>query len=231
MGNRILQWFKRRFKELDHLEEYFPLLFTRWQAAIWGGSVLAVAFGWHFITADWPYPVKLAACIVALFFAGYHVWRTDHLRLQQKIDVTKLLTQRYTFDGRDGILYYFEIINISEALTIHGVRVQLQQIEPEVGDLNWLPVTLQQKHDNQLPHALVFDLNPHEPKNIDLVSAFCGDGFFSVHHIAGKSVNQRVPATERHALKVMVTARDMPRLDKWFDVWMDEAGVLQCGMK
>jgi len=127
------------------------------------------------------------------------------------------------------MLYYFEIINKSEAQTINGVRVQLQQIQPEVRDLNWLPVTLQQKHDNQLPHALTFDLNPNEPKNIDLVSAFHKDGFLSVHHIAG-GANQRIPATERHALKVMITAEDMPRLDQWFDVWM-EAGVLQCEMK
>jgi hypothetical protein len=87
--SKIGQWFKRRFLELDLLEEYSPLLFTRWQAALWGGSVLAVAFGWHFVTADWPYPVKVTACIMALFFAGYYVWRADHIRLIPKFQVTE----------------------------------------------------------------------------------------------------------------------------------------------
>jgi hypothetical protein len=86
------QWFKRRFKEFDLLEQYFPLLFTRWQAALWGGSVLAVAFGWHFVTADWPYPVKVTACIAALFFAGYYVWRVDHIRLMPKLELVSLHT-------------------------------------------------------------------------------------------------------------------------------------------
>jgi hypothetical protein len=86
------QWIKRRFKELDFLEEYFPLLFTRWQAAIWGGSVLAVAFGWRFITSDWPYPVKLTACVVALFFAGYYVWRAEHIRLVPKLELLAPIT-------------------------------------------------------------------------------------------------------------------------------------------
>jgi hypothetical protein len=90
MRNKITQWFRRRFRELDLLEEYFSLLFTRWQAVIWGGSVLAVAFGWRFITSDWPHFIKLSACVVALFFAGYYVWRTDHVRLIPKLELVSL---------------------------------------------------------------------------------------------------------------------------------------------
>lgn len=100
--SKVGQWFKRRFKELDLLEKYFPLLFTRWQAALWGGSVLAVAFGWHFITADWPYPVKVTACVTALFFAGYYVWRVDHIRLVPKFEVRNYITQSTDTIGGDG---------------------------------------------------------------------------------------------------------------------------------
>ena len=57
---------------------------------IWGGSVLAVAFGWRFITSDWPHFIKLSACVVALFFAGYYVWRTDHVRLIPKLELVSL---------------------------------------------------------------------------------------------------------------------------------------------
>ena len=87
--SRISQWLKRRFKELDLLEEYFPLVFTRWQAALWGGSVLAVGWGIYFIVvstapASWAW-INWVAVLFALFFAGYYVWRIDHIRLTPKI--------------------------------------------------------------------------------------------------------------------------------------------------
>ena len=91
--SKVGQWLKRRFKELDLLEKYFPLLFTRWQAALWGGSVLAVAFGWHFVTADWPYPLKVTACVTALFFAGYYLRRADHIRLLPKFEIKRHICQ------------------------------------------------------------------------------------------------------------------------------------------
>jgi nitrogen fixation protein len=236
--SKIGQWVKRRFKELDYLEEYFPLVFTRWQAALWGGSVLAVAFGWRFITSDWPPYVKLTACIVALFFAGYYIWRADHVRLKQRIAVTKVIPQSWEdkTTGREAIAYYFEVLNESEALTIHGVRVQLEKIEPEVENLTWLPVPLQQKHDNPILGAVhvparEFYLNPNEHKHIDFVSAFYGAGYFCIHHVAGAAVNQYVPSGQTYHLKVMVTAQDMPKLSKWFGVWMNESGVLQCEME
>jgi len=112
--NRGRAWVRRRFKELDLIEEYFPRLFTRWQAAIWGGSVLAVAFSWHFITSDWPPYVKLSVCVVALFFAGYYVWRVDHVRLIPKFAVTSFTTERVdTFDKsthlKNGTSVYFQL--------------------------------------------------------------------------------------------------------------------------
>jgi hypothetical protein len=82
-----LQRFKK-FRQEHLLFRYFTLVFTQWQALLWGGSVLAVAFSWHFVTADWPYPVKVTACVTALFFAGYYVWRADHVRLMPKLNVS-----------------------------------------------------------------------------------------------------------------------------------------------
>jgi hypothetical protein len=84
--SRLLQQVKKFWRE-HLLFQYFTLVFTRWQAALWGGSVLAVAFGWHFVTADWPYPVKVTACVTALFFAGYYVWRVDHVRLIPRLGI------------------------------------------------------------------------------------------------------------------------------------------------
>ena len=132
--SRVSKWFKRRFKELDLLEKYFPLLFTRWQAAIWGGSVLAVAFGWHFITSDWPHFVKLSACVVALFFAGYYLWRADHIRLLPKCEIKQwtTLTTETLDEGRhiNGWSIYYQLIPkcLSEANVeeCHGVLTSIE---------------------------------------------------------------------------------------------------------
>jgi hypothetical protein len=43
--SRFLQWVKERYQQLDLLPKYFSLLFTNWQALLWGSSVLAVAWG------------------------------------------------------------------------------------------------------------------------------------------------------------------------------------------
>ena len=109
--SKISQWFRRRFRELDLLEDYFPVLFTRWQAALWGGSVLAVAFGWHFVTADWPYPVKVTACVAALFFAGYYVWRADHVRLIPRLELDRnIYLQETPTNIRDKRSVFIQIL-------------------------------------------------------------------------------------------------------------------------
>ena len=158
----IGQWFKRRFKELDHLEEYFPLLFTRWQAAIWGGSVLAVAFGWRFITSDWPYPVKLTACVVALFFAGYYVWRADHLKLIPKLEVKRFCLQRTRTTDPNEFRVYVQVI--PECLTkapVNGclgklLRVRKRSapnVEWETTELNE-PLDLEWSYDAAHPLSI-----------------------------------------------------------------------------
>ena len=123
------RWVKRRFKEWDFMEDYFPLLFTRWQAAIWGGSVLAVAFSWHFITSDWPPYVKLATCVVALFFAGYYVWRTDHIRLLPKFTVQEAKIQPTETNQRDLMNLFIQIIPtcLSDAL-VYECRGRLLRV-------------------------------------------------------------------------------------------------------
>jgi hypothetical protein len=230
--SKVGQWFKRRFKELDHLEEYFPLLFTRWQAAIWGGSVLAVAFGWRFITSDWPYPVKLTACVVALFFAGYYVWRADHVRLQPAFAITKVIPQTWIDpdSGKHAMAYYFEVVNKSETTSILEAEAQLSEITPAVENLEWLPVHLEQKHDRSDPREKTFNLHPGKTKHIDFVSAFEKSNRFTVLHIVSYA-NKQVVGTERRRLKITVTGKDVPALSKWFDVYFDLDGFFVCEME
>jgi len=89
----LREGFRRRYQELDLLPEYSRLLFTRWQALLWGGSVLAVLWGVHFILAEWPSWINWTAITVALFFAGFYTWRADHVRLIPRLAVEKATLQ------------------------------------------------------------------------------------------------------------------------------------------
>jgi hypothetical protein len=220
------------------------LLWQYWQAfkstaweIFWGASVIGIAFG---IYTLFYAPSKLLLLLYLLgvsLVAGYYTWRADHVRLQQKLCITKVYEQKWMIVPEDqAVAYYFEVVNRSEAETIHGVHVQLENMIPEVENLNWLPIPLRQKHDNPLAgtdYKRDFDLNPSERKHIDFVSAHCGGDHFDVEHIAGAGINRSVPVIgqDHHRLRVMITAQDMPVLYVWFDVWMNHDGVLQCEME
>ena len=180
-----------------------------------------------------------SACLIT----GYYIWRVNHLRLQPKLLVTRVISQRWRTGGnpfpnsnmpsaktgtanRDAVAYYFEIAGASEASTIRDVRVQLTEINPPVQNLDWLPVLLFHKHDSP-PHAKKFDLNPGDVKHIDLVSAYRWDDHFAVRHIVD-GVNCDVPAFGHHRLTVAITASDTPKSLVSFDVWKDDDGCLQC---
>src|SRR5437899_3140008 len=83
-----------------------------WQALLWGGSVLAVAWGVCFIVGTWPEWVNWTAVLVA-FVAGYHVWRTDHVRLIPQFEVKQFVEQStpVLFGGRPiGTAIYFQLV-------------------------------------------------------------------------------------------------------------------------
>jgi len=162
--------------------------------------------------------------------AGYYAWRADHVRLQQKIEVKRVRTHSWPHrDGGEGTQYYFEIVNKSEALTIHGVRVQLQEIIPEIENRDWFPIPLHLQHDNPVSGvpAQSFDLHPSEPKNIDLFTTATGRNVAYIAHIVS-GIDLHVPITGRCRLKVMVNAENVPVLFVWFAVWVDENGIIRC---
>jgi hypothetical protein len=228
----IIGWLKKRLKTFDLLPEYFTAAMETMQDVLWGGLLPFVVWGIWFILGNPPMGVNITALGIALFLAGYYAWRADHVRLQKTIEITRAMPQKWTDQSTNKPVttYYFEVVNKSEASTIEWVSVQLEQMVPEVENLNWLPVPLHQKHDNPLPgvgHKQDFNLNPGQHKNIDLVSAFDGGSHFVVSHVVS-GVNQEVLLTEKHSLQVTVTAKDTPSLSKWFDVWMNDSGILQC---
>lgn len=241
--SRSRRWLGTRLRTLDYLGDYFKAAQAHFVDVFWGVAVgtgagfavgVAVPFLLLAVYSQFqtpPYFVNWAAVICAIFLAGYYVWRADHVRLQQKIEVTRVRKHSWSIEtGGEGMQYYFEIVNKSEAATIYGVRVQLQEIIPDNRD--WLPVTLHQQHDNfghDGSYAESFDLNPLVPKNIDLFSAATGGSLFQVSHIVPHTPFQ-VSFSVKHRLKVTISGQDVPPLLVWFDVWKNEAGIPQCEM-
>jgi hypothetical protein len=203
----------------------------------WGSGVPGIVFTIYTLyyapaRAYIPWAVAWAVLV-----AGYFIWRADHIRLEKKIEITRLQTQEWTIPqgsvnaGHHARAYYFEVFNQSEGDTVEGISVQLRAIIPEVPNLNWLPVHLHLKHDDPLKlesYVRNFDLNPREPRNVDLVSALQGDNRFTVLHTVFRANNIVPFDTEGHRLQVMLTAKNMSALLVWFKVWRDETGLIQC---
>jgi hypothetical protein len=142
----------RSFKEgLDRklLWEYWLAVKEEAWATAWGAGLTGtpIAIITLYLVPSWKALGWIAAW--CLFVAGYYVWRADHIRLQQKLEVRKVRSHTWPHrDGGVGTQYYFAVINESEAATIHNVRVQLMEIIPEVENRDWLPIPLHFKHDN-----------------------------------------------------------------------------------
>jgi hypothetical protein len=224
----------RSFKEgLDRklLWDYWLAVKEHAWETFWGAGVIGIVI--TIITLYYPPSRTYLPWVVAwaVLVAGYYVWRADHVRLEKTIEVTQVRKHTWDLQGRIGVQYYFGIVNKSEAMTINRVRVQLVQMIPEIESISWLPILLHQQHDNPLPPlntlAQSFDLNPSEPKNVDLLTGVYGARYFNVSHIVS-SINAVVKLTGRHLLRVMITGSDIPISFVWFAVWMDEDGILRC---
>jgi len=103
----------RRFRQEHLVFQYFTLVATAWQALLWHGSVLAVAWGVRSIVGIWPEWVNWTAVLVVLFVAGYYVWRTDDVRLIPQFEVKQFVepSTPVLFGGRPiGTAIYFQLV-------------------------------------------------------------------------------------------------------------------------
>lgn len=235
------RWLKRRFHSFDYLLEYFDAVRLHFLDVIWGIGVGAgvpyMIFGLYSLFKTPPPVANWIAIVGALFLSGYYLWRADHMRLEKKLEITRLVTQEWkvpqgeVMAGHPARAWWFEVGNLSEGTTIEDVTVQIKTISPEVKNLNWLPIHLHLKHDDPAKaedYKQSFNLNPGEPKTIDLVSSFEGDNRFSIIHTVPRANRHVQFDTEGHRLEVIVTAKDMPILSVWFKVWRGEDDLIQC---
>ena len=228
----------RTFKQgLDkgHIWAYWLAVKEEAWAIAWGAGLTGtpIAIITLYLSPSW----KALGWTVAWCFlvAGYYVWRVNYVRLQQKLEMTKVRTHTWPHpSGGLGTQYYFGVVNESEAVTIRDIRVQLMEIIPEIKNLDWLPIPLHLKHDNPPSGVFTqsFDLHPKEPRNIDLfTTADATENSVAHFALSVSGVDFRVPITNRCRFRLMVNAKDVPVLFIWFALWMDESGTLQCEME
>src|SRR5260221_7599550 len=133
------------------------------------------------------------------------------------------IAQKYpALDGHTITLYYLSVINQSNR-TIDDVGVYLERIDPVVPDMDWLPIPLKFKHDNELlgqdedghtralpgyRHATEMDLHPWQLRHVDLVTAAINSEFILVNHTV-RGVNVAIPP-RKYLLSVVAFGRDVP---------------------
>jgi hypothetical protein len=84
----VHQWFKNRIGKLDLLVAYFKAAYSQWHEILWGATVPAVIFFLWWSIGLPPTKAVVGWFVVALFLAGYYLWRTDHVRLIPRFRAT-----------------------------------------------------------------------------------------------------------------------------------------------
>lgn len=218
------------------MPDYFRAIAKEWLNILFGETLVGIAFLiWWALGAPRDHAL-VTVFVIAMFVAGYYAWRAHHVRLEPKIEISRICSGEWTVARDDAHAfqqaksYYIELVNQSEGVTTEGISVQLSGMSPPATTWNFLPIALHLQHDNpsrpedQIRH---FTLNPKETRNIDFISALEGDNRFSVVHVM-HGATHLVPYTGNNRLQVRVTAKNTPAFFVWFKVWRDGAGALQC---
>jgi hypothetical protein len=150
------------FQTFALLPDYFTAVAKQWQDLLWGESVLAIAFAlWWFLgnPSTWSIGVYL---VIAMFTAGYYVWRFDHLRLIPKLAITEIsLTETPTSHGKPILVVHIIPKCLMEA-PVHGCKGQLLRVlKWSAVEICWVPTEMDEPldlhwsiHDNALPRTL-----------------------------------------------------------------------------
>jgi hypothetical protein len=97
--SRLLAWIYKRFGTFDLLPQYFMAAGQQIQNVLWGALLPFLIWGIWFIVSNPPAWVNVTAVGVALFLAGYFVWKADHVRLIPKLGVGDDIDMKFTGIG------------------------------------------------------------------------------------------------------------------------------------
>jgi hypothetical protein len=103
--------------------------------------LLAVLWGIYFIVGNPRAWINWAAVILALFVAGYYIWRADHLRLMPKLKITEARFQGTPVERNQMIVDERTFIQlIPKCLTespVYECMAYLQRLDRLTADNQW----------------------------------------------------------------------------------------------
>jgi hypothetical protein len=176
-------------------------------------------------------PIMAVAGVTWAAIWTYHELRQEKMKQDEElspsvvIDPTPSLRQWF-MGGKPCRCFYVTIRNPS-AKALHNVCVYLTDISPRVPDLDWLPIPLHIKHDNQTPHHEYFHMNPRGIRHVDLVSHQFAQSTLTIEHIV-PGVNKYAPVgTYIFTLRVEGSSIASPSTAK-FMVKLDHLGNVIC---
>jgi hypothetical protein len=131
----------------DGVWGYLMTVVRRALVLIGGGSILIIAIGvvehYFQIALSWGmYEFILLVCVVIAMFS---VGLEKNQRLLPRLRIAGDVHRQEWLEPGSGVpctAFYIDIVNDSTGTSIDNVSVKLTRIDPEVLNLNWLPVPL-----------------------------------------------------------------------------------------
>jgi hypothetical protein len=213
---------------------YLWSVLRRFKALLGGSSGFVILVGVieHYLQNTVHWSVYLTVVVLCLFVALFVSGLENYRRLRPRLAIKPEPMLQEWIDTTEGPCqaYYIEVANLSEETTIEDVNVRLEAIRPEVLNLNWLPVNLHIKHDNNPGRYMQhFSLNPGEKRHIDLAGLAGNSPKISIEHIV-QGVNKFIPKGS-YELTVTASGKNTPQTTAKFGISVDVNEYLCCVAK
>jgi len=73
----LRSWLRTRFQTFDLLPEYLGAIIEEWMNILFGETIVGAGFLIWWALTNPKNPPLIAVFVVAMFVAGYYVWRAD----------------------------------------------------------------------------------------------------------------------------------------------------------
>jgi len=146
MANKVGQWLRTQYRELDHLPLYFRLVFIRWQNILGGAALGIIVWSFWFYTGNPPTTLTWVFLTGLVFLSGYYVWRGNFVRFIPKLRITGTSFQD-TPVVRNGMVVgnrtFVQLL--PECLTespVYECKAYLQHVDKPAGTDQWREIAL-----------------------------------------------------------------------------------------
>lgn len=107
---QIYTWLKAGIRTFSLLSEYGKAIAKQWMSILFGETLIGTIFLIWWAISNPKNPPLILTFVVAMFVAGYFVWRADHVRLIPKFEITEVLAQVTETDDPNTPSLYVQMI-------------------------------------------------------------------------------------------------------------------------